>query len=166
MPSLTLVTTLRSDDLDPRKVRAVARGIAGEKDQAGDRGMGADVEVRQGGSTPAAALPIADEALPSEEARLPRQGESQEVLLREGVLEILDPLESDRNLGIDERIDREGGSLGAFGEGLLRPGGPFRVLREDVEQDVAVDEDGQRSLRVRARISFVVIRTDPRPRSR
>ena len=166
VPSLTLLAALWSDDLESRKVRAVARRIAGEQDQAGDRGMGADVEVRQRGSTPAAASPIADEALPGEEARFPRQGKSQEVRLRESVLEILNPLESDRNLGIDERIDREGGSLGAFGEGLLRPGGPFRVFREDVEQDVAVDENGQRLLRVRARISSVVILTEPRPRSR
>ena len=36
---------LRSDDLEPREVRAVARRIAGQQDQARDRRMGADVEV-------------------------------------------------------------------------------------------------------------------------
>lgn len=57
-------------------------------------------------------------------------------------------------------------AVGALGEGLLGPPGPLRILGHDVEQDVAVGEDGQRSLRVSARISSVVIRTDPRPRSR
>jgi len=36
---------LRSDDLEPREVRAIARRIAGQQDQARDRRMGADVEV-------------------------------------------------------------------------------------------------------------------------
>lgn len=128
--------------------------------------MRTDVEVRQGRSAPAASSPIPDEAFPGEEGRLPGQRKSQEVLLREDVLEVLDPLEPDRDLGVDERVDREGGALSARGEGLSRPRGPLRVLGDDVEQDIAVDEDGQRSPRVSARISSVVIRTDPRPRSR
>jgi hypothetical protein len=39
-------------------------------------------------------------------------------------------------------------------------------FREDVEEHVAVDEDGRRSPRVSARIACVLIRTDPRPRRR
>jgi len=77
--------------------------------------------------------PIADEALPGEEGRLPRQGKSQEVVPGEGVVELLDPLEPDRDLGIDEGVDRERGALGALGERLPRPCGPLRVLGEDVE---------------------------------
>jgi hypothetical protein len=95
VPSLTRLATLWSDDFEPRKVRAVTRGIAGEQDQAGDRGMSTDVEIGQRGSTPAAASPTADETLPGEETRFPRQRESQEVSRRQSVLEILDPLESD-----------------------------------------------------------------------
>lgn len=158
--------SLRSNDLETREVGAVARRIAGEQDQVCDRGVGADVEVRQRRPATPASSAVSDEALPSEECRLPRQGKAQEIFLREGFLELLDPIEPDRDFGVDERIDREGGALSAFGEGLLRPGGPFRVFGENVEQDVAVDEDGQRSPRVSARIWSVVIRTDPRPRSR
>jgi hypothetical protein len=105
--------------------------------------VGADVEVGQWRSPPAASAPIPDEALPGEEGRLPRQRKSQEVLLREGVLELLDAFETDRDLGVDERVDRERRSLGALREGVTRPGGPLGVFCEDVEQDVAVDEDGQ-----------------------
>jgi hypothetical protein len=128
--------------------------------------MGADVEVGERGAPTATASSVADEALPCEERRLPRQGKSKEVLLREGVLELLDPLEADRDLGVDERVDGQRRPLGALREGLPRPGGPSPVLGEDVEQDVAVDEDGQRRPRVNARISSVVIRTDPLPRMR
>jgi len=71
-----LPARLRSHDLEPRKVRAVASGIAGEQDQAGDCRVCADVEIRQGGSTAAAPLPIPDEAFPGEEGRLPRKGKS------------------------------------------------------------------------------------------
>ena len=77
--------------------------------------------------------PIADEALPGEEGRLPGQGKSQEVLLGERLLEFFDPLEPDRDLGVNEGIDRERGALGALGERLPRPCGPLRVLGEDVE---------------------------------
>ena len=134
---------LRSDDFERREVRAVARRIAREQDQTRDRCVGADVEVGEGRSSPAAPAAIAHEALPGEEGRLPGQGKSQEVLLGESVLELLDPLEPDRDLGVDERVDRERGSLGALREGLTRPRGPLRVLGKDVEQDVAIDEDSQ-----------------------
>jgi hypothetical protein len=105
--------------------------------------VGSDVEVGQGGSPRAAPSPIPEVTLAGEEGRFPGQRESQEVLLGKGVLELFDLLEADRDLGIDQRVDRECGALGALREGLPRPSGPFRVLGEDVEQDVAVDEDGQ-----------------------
>jgi hypothetical protein len=62
--------TLRSDDLEAREIRAVARGIADEQDQAGDRGVGADVEFRQRSFAAAASSPVSDEALPGEEGRV------------------------------------------------------------------------------------------------
>ena len=105
--------------------------------------MGADVEVRQGRSPRTASCPIPDEALPGEEGRLPGQGKPKEVLLGKGVLELLDPIEPDRNLGVDQRVDRERRALGALGEFLPGPCGPLRVLGQDIEKDVAVDEDGQ-----------------------
>lgn len=161
-----LVAELRSDDFESRKISAIAGRIAGEQDEPRDRRVGADVEVRQRGSAPAASPPVSDEALTGEEGRLPRQRKTQEVLRGEGVLEILDALEADRNLGVDQRVDRERRALGGGGERLARPRGPLRILGEDVEQDVAIDEDGQRSPRVSARIWPVVIRTVPRPRNR
>jgi hypothetical protein len=66
------LATLWSNDLEPRKVRAVASGIAGEQDQAGDCRVCADVEIGQRRSTSAAPLPIPDEAFPGEEGRFPR----------------------------------------------------------------------------------------------
>jgi len=60
-----------------------------------------------------------------------------------GVLGLLDPIEPDRHLGVDQRVDRERRALGALCEGLPGPRGPLRVLGHDIEPDVAVDENGQ-----------------------
>src|SRR6202789_1990600 len=45
-----------------------------------------------------------------------------------------------------------------------RPCEPARVFRQNVEQNVAVDEDRHQRLRVSAMISSVVMATSPRPR--
>jgi hypothetical protein len=108
-------------------------------------GRVASGSVGQGRSPRAASSPISDEALAGEEGRLPRQGKSKEVLLGKDVLELLDPVEADRHLGVDERVDRERRALRALGESLPGPCGSLRILGHDVEKDVAVDEDGQRS---------------------
>src|SRR4030095_9137590 len=153
-------------DLQPREVRAIAPSVAGQQDQPGDGCMRADVEVGQRGARCAAPSPVTEEALSRQESRFPRQRKSQEILSGQRVLEILDPLEPDRDLGVDEWIDRQSGTLRALGERVARPRRPLPILRENVEQDVAVDEDCQRLPRVSARISSVVSRTEPRPCSR
>src|SRR5262249_19167499 len=60
----------------------------------------------------------------------------------------------------------ERGWVGEAGQGLARPAAPGGILGRDVENDVAVDEDGAHSPRVSAMISSVDILTVPLPRRR
>lgn len=85
------------------------------------------VEVGKRRSTSASAPPVAHEALPGEGGRFPGQGESTEIRLRERILEVLDPIELDRDLGVDDRVDGERRFASAGGERLLGPRAPLGI---------------------------------------
>ncbi|MFN9909766.1 MAG: hypothetical protein ACK56F_27230, partial [bacterium] len=81
-----------------------------------------------------------------------------ETLCRQRGFHVLDPIETHRHFRVDHRIDRKGFALGNAGEGRCRPFEPLRVLRKDVQQDVAVNQYRHASSpRVSAMISSVLM---------
>ena len=57
-------------------------------------------------------------------------------LRRQRLLEFLDPLERDRDLGVDDRVDQCWPAVERIGELRLRPLTPPGILGEEVEQHV------------------------------
>ena len=49
-------------------------------------------------------------------------------------------IQTGRDLSIDDGVQKQGAVLGASRQHRSRPSQPSRVAREDVDQDVAVDE--------------------------
>jgi hypothetical protein len=84
--------------------------------RAGNRGVRTDVEVRQRRATHAAAAAILDEALPCEQGSLPGKRKASEDVSGKRLLEFLDAIETDRHLGVDERIDRKSTRVGGSGQ--------------------------------------------------
>jgi hypothetical protein len=66
--------------------------------------MRSDVEVGKGRSPASAPPSVPDEALSGEEGGFPGQRESHEISRRQRVLEFLDSLEADRDLGVHEWV--------------------------------------------------------------
>ena len=103
--------------------------------------VGADVEVRKGGTAPPAAPAVLEEHLAGQERRFPRQRVTTKVIGRDGIVEIFDAIEPNRDLGIDDGIDDERRGLGQFDQSARRPLEPRWILGQHVEDDVAVNED-------------------------
>ncbi len=87
-------------------------------------------------------------ALPARNAAVQGRGARRKVLEGERVVEILDPREPHRHLGVDDRIDEQRARLRGGRERVGRPLQPRGVLSEDVEEDVGIDEgpDATRSV--------------------
>jgi excinuclease ABC subunit A len=62
------------------------------------------------------------------------------VLRRQRVLQVLDPREANRDLGVHDRVDPERSRLAGGRECVERPPHPHRILADHVEQHVGVDE--------------------------
>ena len=63
----------RRDQLQPWEVRAVTGSVAGQEPIAGDRGVGADVEVRERRALLPATAPVLEEALAGKEGGFVRE---------------------------------------------------------------------------------------------
>jgi hypothetical protein len=57
------------------------------------------------------------------------------------VVEFLDAVEANGDLGVDDRVDDERRRRSRLGEATGRPLEPLRVFGQDVEEDVAVDQN-------------------------
>ena len=64
--------TIRSDESDRREIGAVSGHVPGQKPVPTDRSMRADIEVRERGSSLAAAPAVGQESLARHEGRLER----------------------------------------------------------------------------------------------
>ena len=56
--------------------------------------------------------------------------------------------EPDGHFGVDDWVDVHRTGLGDLGQGITGPIPPRRILREDVQQDVAVDQRPRGHLRI------------------
>jgi hypothetical protein len=103
--------------------------------------MGADEKIRERQGPRSAQTPIGQERLAGKEGGLIRNRLTIEHGSWQGFVEILDMTESNRNLGIDDRVDDKAVSIRCPLNGLSRPSGPMRILRHDVEKHIGVDQD-------------------------
>jgi hypothetical protein len=90
--------------------------------------MGADEEVGEGGSLPPLAPPVSHKAFAREKSRFPWQGLAPKEIGRERRVQVFDPIEADRHLGVDNRIDDEGVLLCQLVQALRRPAVPVRMI--------------------------------------
>jgi hypothetical protein len=105
----------------------------------------ADIEVRERGTLLAASPAVGQECLAGEEARLIRQRLALEAIGGNGIVEVLDPVEADRDLGVHDRVDHQRAVVQGLGEGICRPLAPGRILGHDVKDDAGVRQgDGTR----------------------
>lgn len=138
--------------------------VSSESRQPADRGMGPEIEFRQGRSSRATRTAIANEALPREKRSLPWQRQPTSHRLGQRLIQVLDPVESDRYLLVNHPIDRQRRLVPAGDAPVRRSVMPLRVLGHHILQNLAVDGDGaQRPPRVSARISSVLMQTVPFP---
>lgn len=86
------------------------------------------------------------EGLPGEEASFKGNRLTFDRRFRQRRFQVLDTRISDRNLGIDDCVDDKAKAICGIFQRRGRPREPSRVLGHDVEQDVAVDENGTHSV--------------------
>ena len=132
------------------KARPVSGPVPCQQPVPAHRRVRADVEVRGRRTSLPASLAIGEESLADDEARLVGQRFALEVAGGNSVVQVFDPVESGRDLCIDDRVDRQPTRFPGPGDGLPRPGGPCGVLGQDVEQDAGVHQ-GDGSLAPRRR---------------
>src|SRR5258708_5171022 len=127
--------------------------------------MGANKEVWQRRSLRSASTPIDEKRLPRKKGSLIGDRLSFEHGFRQPRVEVLDSRIASRNLSVDDRVDDQTKAVSRTLHCRGRPAVPARILRREIEQDVAVDHHGRHySPRVRAIISSVVIPTLALPR--
>src|SRR4051812_906706 len=113
---------------------------------------------------PSSAPPILQVCLRGEERSVIPKRLSPKMVGRQRLVQILLGVEMNRRLGVDDRIDDKRAACRSFGQCGPRPFKPDRVLGEDVEQNVRVDENRAHSPRNSAMISSVDSFPSPRPR--
>jgi hypothetical protein len=133
---------LRCNDAERGKVRPIAPRIARQKGHTTDERVGADVEIRQGRPPLAPTAPVSNEGAAGQERGLPRQRLALIVVFWQRGFEILDPLEPGGHLRVDHGVHDERARVGLPRQRRSRPVQPLRILGDDVENDVAVDEGG------------------------
>src|ERR1039457_6511188 len=175
-----------SEDLDGRKIAAIAHRITREQSKVSDGGVRGNVEIRQRRAPQSSAAAVQQEALPGQEAGFPGQGFALIQSCGQRDIQRFDGGVTDRYFGVNDRIDDQGRALGTLCQRPPRPVAPVRIARGDVQQDVAVHQDatagpqaglqGGDSLyhlrrvvarvspRVSARISSVLMRVSAVPR--
>ncbi len=88
----------RRYEYEPREVGSVPARVAGEELVAGNRCVGADVEVGERSDAVPSPAPVRKEAAPGQERRLIGQGIAAVEVGRERLLEVLHAIEADRYL--------------------------------------------------------------------
>lgn len=141
---VTLVTKtipLGREQLYAWKVRPIAPRIARQQCDAGNGGMRTNKEIKQNTRTLTARFSVALVALPGEEQRAAWCRFNGQARVYDQFLDVLDAIVFDGEFGEDDLIYRQliarGGSL------QLRKGPqlPNRIVCDDIEQDVGIDED-------------------------
>jgi hypothetical protein len=67
----------------------------------------ADVEIGQRRGARARATAVFQKGLAGEKARFPRQWQVREGVCRQGIVQVFDALETNRYLGVDDRVDAQ-----------------------------------------------------------
>jgi hypothetical protein len=118
-----------------------------------------DEEVGQDVRPRAAGFSIGDKRLASQKQRRPGNFQQFQLQARDGVVDFLRALERQRKLGIDNCVDRELMDL------RLRPKlcdgsyGPLRIILQDVDQYVRIDQDhpSSRNMRIRSSVRHLTV---------
>ena len=131
----------RTDQLQFWKVSPVAPRITGQERHARDSGMRADEKIGQDAGLDAAAAPVGNERFSREEQGLARNPKNLETSSLDHGIQRFDGRQGDRKFGIDHVVDRQRPAYRRGVDLRLRPVAPDRVIPEDVENDVGVDED-------------------------
>jgi hypothetical protein len=163
-----------TDQLHRRKVLSIRTGIARQETHTRHSGVCPDEEVRKRrASSVASATPALNERTTREEGGRPGKLVAAIRLGRNRGVKIFDPREPCRKFRIDDRVDRNLAAIRRFPKRIGRPPAPSRISRNDVDQDVGVDERaGVRESghpderRVRARSSSVLMPLQPRAPAR
>ena len=129
---------LRRDQPQPGKVGALASRVPCDQYHAFHHRVGPDEEVGERGALVSAGPPIPKERCASQECGLPGDWEPGESAGWQGLLYVLDPLETYGHLGVDHWIHGQNGGLGALGQGSSGPGVPDRILCQDVQQHAGI----------------------------
>src|SRR5438105_7129505 len=123
------------------EIGPIARNVAREQRQPFDCGVRSDVKVRKWSCPLAATAAMSQETLASQEPGLPGQRFSFVRGAGQSSIQGLDSTKTDGYLGVDNRIDNQGRTVGALCECTSRPISPSQVVGGYVQQNVAVDED-------------------------
>lgn len=117
-----------SQDCQLREISPIARNITREQRQPFDGRMRSDVKGRKRCGPLAAPSAIAQEALASEEAGFPRQSFPFVGSQGQRGIQSFNGAKTDRHLGVDNRIDDQGRTVGTLSQRASRPVGPSRVV--------------------------------------
>jgi hypothetical protein len=153
-------TSRRTDQRNARKVGPIPRSIASEQAMTCDHGVCPDEEVRQRRGLAASFFAVGQVSLSGEHAGfkgqfLPHEKRGLEPLINRQPVKP----ESWSNLGTDHCIDDQRAASLRLRNLSGRPGKPNRIRREDVQQDIGINEcchRAQSSPRVSAILSSVV----------
>ncbi len=106
--------------------------------------MGADIEIGQGRGSNAATSPILDERPTRDESGLIGKRQPPESFRTKMEIKLPHRRKTRCDLGLDDRVDRHIVTIRSVAEGPLRPFPPYRILRQDIDNDIGVDEDHRR----------------------
>jgi hypothetical protein len=116
-------------------------GVAGQKFEARDGCVRADIEVGQRRRAQAAASSIFDEGPYGDETGLAGERQPPKCFNAYPLIQLRHGGEARCQFRIDDRIDSDIVVVGGLSERGLRSGPPCRISREHIDNDVRIDED-------------------------
>jgi hypothetical protein len=103
--------------------------------------MSSDIKVGQDRMSFAAATPITKEALRREKSGRIRKMKPMKLVRRQNLIQLLYSFEAARHFRVDDRVDGKFVALRRFDERVRRPVQPNRISGEEIQQDIAVDQN-------------------------
>ena len=105
--------------------------------------MSADEKIRKRRTPCSALFTIGQKAFARKESRFPWKRVSPEKAWGQNHLNILDAMETDRDLCVNNRIDDQDMGFRILSQRIRRPLKPLLVFRNDIENDVTIHQDIQ-----------------------
>ena len=102
--------------------------------------MGPDKEIRQHAGAAAAAGAIALENLAGQKQGLSRECRRLNLRNAQYRLNLFQAQKTDREFSVDDVVNHDGATDGSSFQLSLRPIRPVRIIRDEVEQDIRIDQ--------------------------